>query len=72
VAKEDFLIFEGIVEDVLPNTMFKVRVNENYVVMTTISGKMRQNKIRISRGDQVKVEVGIYDLHKGRITYRTK
>ena len=72
MAKDDILELEGIVEEVLPNAMFRVRVNENYLVTTTISGRMRQNRIQILLGDKVNLEVSTYDLSKGRITYRTK
>ena len=72
VSKDDILELEGIVEEVLPNAMFRVRVNENYLVTTTISGRMRQNRIQILLGDRVKLEVSTYDLSKGRITYRNK
>ena len=72
VSKDDILEFEGIIEEVLPNAMFRVRVTENYLVTTTISGRMRQNRIQILLGDRVKLEVSTYDLTKGRITYRNK
>ena len=72
VAKDDILELEGVVEEVLPNAMFRVRVNEQYLVTTTISGRMRQNRIQILLGDKVKLEVSTYDLSKGRITYRNK
>jgi translation initiation factor IF-1 len=72
VAKDDILELEGVVEEVLPNAMFRVRINENYLVTTTISGRMRQHRIQILLGDRVKLEVSTYDLSKGRITYRNK
>jgi translation initiation factor IF-1 len=72
VAKESLIEVEGIVEDVLPNAMFKVRVNEFHVITAVISGKMRQHKIRILAGDHVKVELSAYDLTRGRVTYRSK
>jgi translation initiation factor IF-1 len=72
VAKESLLEVEGIVEDVLPNATFKVRINEHHLVTAVISGKMRQHKIRILMGDHVKVEVSAYDLSRGRVTYRSK
>lgn len=72
MSKDDILELEGIIEEVLPNAMFRVRVNENYLVTTTISGRMRQNRIQILLGDRVKLEVSTYDLSKGRITYRNK
>lgn len=72
MSKEDLIQLEGVVEDVLPNAMFRVRVNENYLVTATISGKMRQHRIQILLGDKVNLEVTPYDLSKGRITYRSK
>lgn len=72
MSKEDLIQLEGVVEDVLPNAMFRVRINENYLVTATISGKMRQHRIQILLGDKVNLEVTPYDLSKGRITYRSK
>jgi translation initiation factor IF-1 len=72
VPKDDILELEGVVEEVLPNAMFRVRVNENYMVTAVISGRMRQNRIQILLGDRVKLEVSTYDLTKGRVTYRSK
>ncbi len=72
MAKDDILEFDGVVEEVLPNAMFRVRVNEGYIPTCVISGKMRQNRIQILLGDRVKIEVSTYDLSKGRVTYRSK
>jgi translation initiation factor IF-1 len=72
VPKDDILELEGVVEEVLPNAMFRVRVTENYLVTAVISGRMRQNRIQILLGDKVKLEVSTYDLTKGRVTYRSK
>ena len=72
MAKDDILELEGMVEEVLPNAMFRVRINENYLVTAVISGRMRQNRIQILLGDRVKLEVSTYDLTKGRVTYRSK
>jgi translation initiation factor IF-1 len=72
VSKDDLLELEGVVEDVLPNAMFRVRVNENYLVTAVINGRMRQNRIQILLGDRVKLEVSTYDLSKGRITFRNR
>jgi translation initiation factor IF-1 len=72
VGKEEIIELEGVVEEVLPNAMFRVRINENYLLTGIVSGKMRQHRIQILLGDKVKVEVSPYDLSKGRITYRTK
>lgn len=72
MAKEDNIEMEGIVTDTLPNTMFKVELENGHVVTAHISGKMRKNYIRILTGDAVTVEMTPYDLSKGRITYRSK
>ena len=61
---------DGVVIDTLPNTMFRVKHENEHVVTAHISGKMRKNYIRILTGDHVKVELTPYDLSKGRITYR--
>ena len=70
MAKEDQIQLSGTVVDTLPNTMFRVELENGHVVMAHISGKMRKNYIRILTGDQVKVELSPYDLSKGRITFR--
>ena len=70
MSKEDCIEFEGEVVDTLPNTTFKVKLENGHTVMAHISGKMRKNYIRILTGDKVKVEMTPYDLSKGRITYR--
>ena len=68
--KDDVIEFEGDVVDTLPNTLFKVRLENGHEIIAHISGKMRKNYIRILTGDKVKVEMTPYDLSKGRITYR--
>lgn len=70
--KEEAIEFEGEVEEALPNTVFKVRLDNDHEVLAHISGKMRMNYIRILPGDRVKVELSPYDLSRGRITYRFK
>ena len=70
MAKEEQIQLSGTVIDTLPNTMFRVELENGHVVMAHISGKMRKNYIRILTGDQVKVELTPYDLSKGRITFR--
>jgi len=70
--KEELIELEGVVEECLPNTLFRVKLNEAHTILAMISGKMRQNRIRILTGDLVKVEMSAYDLTKGRITYRSK
>ncbi|WP_457570808.1 translation initiation factor IF-1 [Desulfovulcanus sp.] len=72
MAKEEAIEVEGIVEEALPNAMFRVRLDNGHVVLGHISGKMRKYYIRILPGDRVKVELSPYDLTRGRITYRFK
>jgi translation initiation factor IF-1 len=72
VAKEDMISLEGRVEEVLPNAMFRVLLEQGSTVLGHISGKMRQNRITILQGDRVKVEMSPYDLTKCRIVYRSK
>ena len=72
MAKEDLIEMEGEVIDTMPNTTFKVKLENDNVITAHISGKMRKNYIRILTGDKVKVEMTPYDLSKGRITYRGK
>jgi translation initiation factor IF-1 len=72
VAKEDVISLDGKVEEVLPNAMFRVRLEQGSSVLGVISGKMRQNRIQILLGDKVRVEMSPYDLTKCRIVYRTK
>ena len=70
--KGDKLEFDGVVDEALPNAMFRVRCDNQLVVLATISGRMRQFYIRILPGDRVTVEVSPYDPSRGRITYRHK
>ena len=70
MAKEEQIEMEGTVVDTLPNTTFRVELENGHIVTAHISGKMRKNYIRILTGDQVKVELTPYDLSKGRITFR--
>ena len=72
MAKEDMISLEGKVEEVLPNAMFRVVLEQGSTVLGHISGKMRQNRITILQGDKVRVEMSPYDLTKCRIVYRTK
>jgi translation initiation factor IF-1 len=72
MAKEDHIEMEGTVVETLPNTMFRVELDNGHVVTAHISGKMRKNYIRILTGDRVTVEMTPYDLTKGRITYRNR
>ncbi len=68
--KEEAISMEGDVLEALPNTRFRVKLDNGHVVLAHISGKMRQRYIRIVPGDRVKIELSPYDLEKGRITYR--
>ncbi|MGB9153669.1 MAG: translation initiation factor IF-1 [Alphaproteobacteria bacterium] len=72
MAKEDLLEFEGIVSEILPNAMFRVKLDNGHEVLAHTSGKMRKNRIRVLTGDKVNVEMTPYDLSKGRITFRHK
>jgi translation initiation factor IF-1 len=70
LAKEDVIEVEGTITEALPNTQFRVELDNGHNVLAHISGKMRMNYIRILPGDRVKVELSPYDLSRGRITYR--
>ena len=72
MAKEDHIEMEGTVVDTLPNTMFRVELENGHVITAHISGRMRKHYIRILTGDKVKVELTPYDLSKGRIVYRAR
>ncbi|WP_425539777.1 translation initiation factor IF-1 [Microaceticoccus formicicus] len=72
MSKKDVIEVEGVVEDALPNTIFKVRLDNGHEIIAHISGKLRMNYIRILPGDRVVVELSPYDLTKGRITWRNK
>ena len=72
MAKDDVIEMEGSVLETLPNTMFRVQLENGHVVTAHISGRMRKHYIRILTGDKVKIEMTPYDLSKGRITYRLK
>ena len=70
--KENIIELEAKVIDVLPNTMFKVELENGHQILAHVSGKIRMNNIRILPGDKVTVEISTYDLTRGRITYRRK
>jgi translation initiation factor IF-1 len=72
MAKEELLEFKGVVNEVLPNTMFKVTLENGHEVLAHASGSMRKNRIRVLAGDKVTVEMTPYDLSKGRIKFREK
>ena len=72
MSKEDLITSDGVVEEVLPNAMFRIKIAQGATILGHISGKMRQNKIQILAGDRVRVELSPYDLSKCRITYRER
>ena len=72
MAKEDCIEMQGTILEPLPNTMFRVELENGHVVIAHISGKMRKNHIRILTGDKVTVEMTPYDLSKGRIVFRSR
>jgi len=72
MSKADVIEIEGVVIEKLPNTMFKVQLENEHVVLAHISGKLRQHYIRILPGDKVTLELSPYDLSKGRIIWRDK
>ena len=72
MAKEDVLEMEGEVVDTLPNTTFRVRLENGHIVTAHISGKMRKHYIKVLPGDRVLVELSPYDLTRGRLTFRFK
>ena len=72
MAKEDQISSDGIIEEVLPNAMFRVKLAQGPIILGHISGRMRQNKIQILTGDKVRIEMSPYDLTKCRIVYRER
>ena len=72
MAKDDTITAEGVVVESLPNATFKVELDKGHIILAHISGKMRMHFIKILPGDKVTVEISVYDLTKGRITYRHK
>ena len=72
LPKNDVIEFEGVVVESLPNATFKVKLENGHIITAHISGKLRMNYIWILPGDRVTVEVSVYDLTKGRITWRAK
>ena len=72
MSKTDVIEFEGVVTDSYPNAMFEVTLQNGHKILATISGKLRMNYIRILPGDKVTVELSMYDLSRGRITWRAK
>ena len=72
MAKQNLIKQDGVIEEALSNAMFRVRLENDHLIVATISGKMRMHYIRILPGDKVSVEISPYDLNRGRITYRYK
>ncbi len=72
MAKEELLEFEGVIIELLPNTTFRVKLDNDHEIIAHTAGRMRRNRIRVLTGDKVRVEMTPYDLSKGRITYRHK
>lgn len=70
VNPKDFLVVEGVVEELLPAGMFRARLNNGHLILVHLSGKMRLNRIKLMLGDRVKIEMSPYDLTKGRVVYR--
>ena len=72
MAKEEMIEMEGVVNEVMPDTRFRVMLENGHSIVAYVSGKMRKHRIRILAGDKVRIEVTPYDLDKGRITFRHK
>ncbi|RZO68414.1 MAG: translation initiation factor IF-1 [Parvularculaceae bacterium] len=72
MAKEELLEFEGVVEELLPNATYRVKLENGHELIAHTAGKMRKNRIRVLAGDKVLVEMSPYDLTKGRVTFRFK
>jgi len=72
LAKQDVIEIDGIVEETLPNAVFKVKLTNGHVILAHVSGKIRMHYIRILPGDRVTVVISPYDLTRGRITFRYK
>jgi translation initiation factor IF-1 len=72
MSKEDLIRMAGKVEEVLPNAMFRVVLENEHRITATIGGRLRQNNIRILMGDDVEVEMSPYDMNRGRVVYRNK
>ena len=72
MAKEETIDMEGVVDEVLPDTRFRVTLDNGHLIIAYLAGKMRKHRIRILAGDKVSIELTPYDLSKGRITFRHK
>ena len=72
MSKEDLIRMAGTVEEVLPNALFRIVLENEHKITATIGGRLRKNNIRILLGDAVEVEISPYDMDRGRVVYRTK
>jgi translation initiation factor IF-1 len=72
MAKQGAIKVDGVIDEVLPNATFRVKLENGHLILAHVAGKMRMNFIKILQGDRVTVELSPYDLNKGRITYRYK
>ena len=72
MAKEDVISMQGVVTEVLPSAMFRIKLPNDHIILSTIGGKIRKNHINILLGDRVDIEMSPYDLTRGRIVYRHK
>ena len=72
MAKDDLITMSGVIEEVLPNAMFRIKLENEHKIIATIGGRLRKNNIRILLGDRVDVEMSPYDLTRGRVVYRNK
>lgn len=72
MSKSDLMRFSGTVDEVLPNAMFRIVLENDHKIIATLGGRLRQNNIRILLGDSVEVEMSPYDLSRGRVVYRNK
>ncbi|MFA7276527.1 MAG: translation initiation factor IF-1 [Pseudobdellovibrionaceae bacterium] len=72
MSKEDLIEFKGTITEILPNAMFRVKLENDHEILAHTAGKMRKNRIRVLQGDRVVVEMTPYDLTKGRIIFREK
>lgn len=72
MTKEELIEFEGVVQELLPNATFRVKLENDHMILAHTSGRMRKNRIRILAGDRITVEMTPYDLTKGRVIHRNK
>jgi translation initiation factor IF-1 len=72
VSREEVIKLSGHIQECLPSAMFRVKLENDHIIVATLGGKLRQNNIRIALGDEVEVEMSPYDFSRGRIVYRTR